>query len=83
MSEVGSIVFDIIAREARIERASIEESSTLQSLAIASIDLLQIVFALEERFDITIPYGDPKQSFATAGELVTMIEQLVPARAEA
>ena len=46
MSEVQDKIFDIIAKEATIDRAKINPASTLKDLQIPSLDMVQIFFAL-------------------------------------
>jgi acyl carrier protein len=53
-----SAVLDIIAEEALVERAALTPEATLESLGIASLDIISIVFALEERFGLTLEQSD-------------------------
>lgn len=48
-------VIAIIAREQRIPVESIKPDSTFEELKIDSLDGVNIVFALEERFNLSIP----------------------------
>lgn len=48
-------VIAIIAREQRIPVESIKPDSTFEELKIDSLDGVNIVFALEERFNLAIP----------------------------
>lgn len=51
-------VLDIIADEALIDRALLTPEATLESLGIASLDVISIVFALEEKFGLTLEQSD-------------------------
>ena len=43
-----------------------------------SLDILEITFDLEQRFDIDIPYNaNSKPEFDTVGALVSAIERLI------
>ena len=65
-------VLDIIAEEALVERASLTPEATLESLGIASLDIISIVFALEERFGLTLEQSD-FEGVATLGGFVDVI----------
>ena len=48
-------VFDIIAKQAKIDVATIKPESTLKDLGIASLEAIELIFDIEEHFDITFP----------------------------
>lgn len=47
-------LMDIIAKEALVERSKLTREATLDELGIASIDLISLIFELEERFGLTL-----------------------------
>jgi acyl carrier protein len=47
-------ILDVVAREALVERGKLTADATLESLGIASLDMISIVFALEDRFGIVL-----------------------------
>ena len=51
---VGEILA-IVAKETAVDRAALRPAATIQELGIASIDMVQALFALESHFDIEIP----------------------------
>jgi acyl carrier protein len=65
-------VLDIIAEEALVERASLVPEATLESLGIASLDIISIVFALEEQFGLTLEQSD-FEGVTTLGGFVDVI----------
>lgn len=77
MTAVRDQIFDIIAREARIDRERIEPASTLDDLQIESLDVVQIIFAIEEQFQIYMPYNNPAFDIETVGDLVDTVERLL------
>ena len=77
MISVQDQVYDIIAKEASIERARIAPGSTLKDLEISSLDAVQIIFAIEERFDIYMPYDNPSFDVDTVAGLVDTVERLL------
>ncbi len=82
MSEVQDKIFDIIAKEATIDRAKINPGSTLKDLQIPSLDMVQIFFAIEDHFQINLPDQSPDFDAETAGGLVTIVERLLAEKAE-
>ena len=77
MDEVETKIFDIIAKEARIDRALVTSSATMEDLKIASVDLVPIVFAIEVEFDITIPEEALGLDVKNVNEVVVAVRKLV------
>ncbi len=50
-------VIAIIAQQAMLEPSDVTDDSTLESLGIDSLGLVESIFAIEEEFDITIPFN--------------------------
>ena len=50
-------IVKIIAEQALIEPSDVAPTSTLEDLGIDSMALVEAVFALEEEFDIEIPFN--------------------------
>ena len=80
MDDIENKICDIIAKEARVDRGLVTPGATMDDLKIASVDLVQIVFALEEGFDITIPEEAIKMDVKNVGEVVTAVRALVLAK---
>jgi acyl carrier protein len=55
-------VMQIISRELKIPIERVTPDTALQDLGVESLDLIEIIFALEEKFDINIPYNANKAS---------------------
>lgn len=90
MADVENDVLDIIAKQANIDRAKLTREAEMSELDIQSLDVVEIIFALEEKFDITVPYNanDPSGkaagvSFKTIGDVVDAIQKLVDEQAAA
>jgi acyl carrier protein len=65
-------ILDIIAEEALVDRAKLSPEATLESLGIASLDIISIVFALEERFGLVLEQAD-FEGVQSLGQLVDLI----------
>ncbi len=68
-------VLDIVAAETGVDRALLLPSATVAALDIASLDMVQAIFAIETRFGVEVPVVDDsgEAEFATVGDLVTHV----------
>jgi acyl carrier protein len=68
-------VLDIVAQETGVDRERLMPDATLAVLDIASLDMVQAIFAIETRFGVEVPVvsnaGDAE--FATVGDLVSHV----------
>jgi len=48
-------IVDVIAAEGMIDRAKITPDATIESLDLKSVDIIMVLTALEEKFDVYIP----------------------------
>ena len=65
-------ILDIVAKETSVDRARLMPEASLADLDIPSLDLVQAIFAIEERFKIDVPVVSDRTGaeFTTVGELV-------------
>ena len=75
-------VIAIIAEQAMLEPSDIAEDNTLVELGIDSLGLVESIFAIEEEFNITIPFNAnmPSESdfdISSVAAIVAGIEVLV------
>ena len=74
-------VITIIAEQAVLEPEDVTLDSTLASLGIDSLGLVESIFAIEEAFDITVPFNanNPSESdfdISTVASIIAGIERL-------
>jgi acyl carrier protein len=84
MPEVASDVMAIIANKLRGDgRDPVQLTDRLEELGLESLDAVELIFELEEKFDIEIPYNanDSRPEFDTVGDVVRAVESLVAAKA--
>jgi acyl carrier protein len=83
MTDVAADVVAIIAGKLRSERPQIELTDKLEDLGLESLDAVEMIFELEEKFDITIPYNanDSRTEFDTVGDVVRAVKKLVDGKA--
>ncbi|OUS21831.1 phosphopantetheine-binding protein [Litorivita pollutaquae] len=80
--DIKNTVIGIIAEQAVLEPNDVKMDSTLESLGIDSLGLVESIFAIEEAFDITVPFNanDPSESdfdISSVASIVAGIEKLV------
>ena len=82
MGSVESAIFKIIAEKAAVERKKIVSDASLKELEIESLDVVEIIFAIEENFDIHVPFNanDQDLEFETVGDVVKAVENLIQER---
>jgi acyl carrier protein len=82
---VAAKVMAIIAEQAVLDISDVKPESTLESLGIDSLGLVESIFAIEEAFDISIPFNanEPDQSafdISSVGAIVAAVEALIAAK---
>jgi acyl carrier protein len=78
MGDVANQVAEVIAARMRTVDRTIRPSDSLDSLGLESLDVLEIAFDLEQRFDIEIPFNaNTALEFDTVGALAMAVERLV------
>ncbi|MEL6449819.1 MAG: acyl carrier protein [Pseudomonadota bacterium] len=75
-------VIEIIAEQAVLDPGDVHMDSTLEDLGIDSLGLVESIFAIEEEFDIQIPFNanEPTQSdfdISTVQSIITGIDRLI------
>lgn len=82
-SDVEKEVMAIIASKVRVERPTLTRDDRLDELGIESIDAVEMIFDLEEKFDVEIPYNanSAGREFSTVGDVVKAIQTLVNSKA--
>ncbi|MFU8863309.1 MAG: acyl carrier protein [Rhodobacterales bacterium] len=75
-------VIAIIAEQAVLDPSDVTPDSTLEELGIDSLGLVESIFAIEEAFDITVPFNAnaPEESdfdISSVASIIRGIEKLV------
>ena len=55
MSSTEQTIFDIIAKTCSVPRDRITLDSTLKDLDVHSLDAVQVLFEIEDKYDISVP----------------------------
>jgi acyl carrier protein len=72
-------VLDILAKHTELGREKITLDTRLNTVGVESLMMVEIIYDLEERFDISIPDPDfiGEQQFKTAGDIVRAVKELI------
>jgi acyl carrier protein len=78
-------VIAILAEQAVLDPSEVRMEATLTDLGIDSLGLVEAVFAIEETFDIQVPFNanDPTQSefdISSVDTMVRAVETLIAAQ---
>ena len=82
---VADRVRAIFAEQAMMDVAEVSAGSSLSDLGLDSLGVVETIFALEEAFDISVPFNanDPTQGrfdLSTVGAVIAGVEGLIAAR---
>jgi acyl carrier protein len=72
-SELASQIIDVIVKEGMVDREKATLDATIESLDLKSIDIVMILTAIEEKFDVYIPMDAPFQEAKNVGDLIDAI----------
>jgi acyl carrier protein len=72
MAVTADDILDTVAKEALVERAKLTPEATLESLGIASLDIISIGFALEDQFGVALDQSEFER-VRTVSDLLDLI----------
>ena len=82
MTEIRDRIIQIVAEQAMLDPAELKLDMSPQDLGIDSLGLVESIFAIEEEFDIAVPFNanEPEKSdfdVSTLGAIIQAVEKLV------
>lgn len=81
-TDIAAEIAAIIAKQAKLDPATITPRSTLKDLGIASLDAIEMIFDIEEHFDIQFPEQQGANFDSdTAQSLVDAVQQALDEKA--
>jgi acyl carrier protein len=84
MADIAQDVMAIIQKKIRVDRTDVAMTDRLQDLGLESLDALELVFDIEEKFNIEIPVNANEANiggFETVADVVREVEKLVAKKA--
>ncbi|ADO76933.1 acyl carrier protein [Halanaerobium praevalens] len=77
MEDILERVIDIVAEELAVDRDEVtEDSSFIEDLGADSLDVVELVMAFEEDFDVEIPDEDA-EDIRTVDDAVSYLEDIL------
>ncbi|MGJ8610799.1 MAG: acyl carrier protein [Octadecabacter sp.] len=78
-------VIEIIAEQALLSPKDVTPDNTLEDLGIDSLGLVEAIFAIEEAFDISVPFNannpdDSEFDISSVASIIAAVETLVKAQ---
>jgi len=75
MSQIDEIL-DVVAQKASLDRSRLKPDTKLSDLNVSSLDMVEVIFALEEKFGIELPFNanTPDDAFVTVGDVIRSVE---------
>ncbi|MFV0292528.1 MAG: acyl carrier protein [Paracoccus sp. (in: a-proteobacteria)] len=85
MTEIRMRIRRIIAEQALLDIEQVTDDASPADLGIDSMGLVESIFALEEEFDISIPFnanepGSSEFDISTMSSIIAAVESLVAAK---
>jgi acyl carrier protein len=71
--EIANQIIDVIVKEGMVDREKATLDATIESLDLKSIDIVMILTAIEEKFDVYIPMDGPFHEAKNIGDLINAI----------
>jgi acyl carrier protein len=79
MASLEDELLDLVAEEALIDRAKLVREATLEDVGLDSVDVVSIVFAIEEKYGAEIA-EDAFKNTLNLGEFVDTLKGLIEAK---
>lgn len=83
---VGEKIKEIIAEQAVLDPAEVELDKSLEDLGVDSLGLVEAIFAIEEAFDIQVPFNanEPEKSefdISSVSAIIDAVKSLIAEQA--
>ncbi|MCB1331496.1 MAG: acyl carrier protein [Maritimibacter sp.] len=80
--DIATRVIEIVAEQAVLDPGDVSPDQTLEDLGIDSLGLVEAIFAIEEAFDISVPFNanEPSESdfdISSVGAIIEAVTGLV------
>ena len=84
--EIEAAVIAILARQLLLPPEEVAADARIADLGLDSLGKVEAIFAMEERFDISVPFNanepdQPEFDFSTVGSIVDGVEALIAQKA--
>lgn len=70
-------IVEIVASQRRVDPSTLSLSDRLEDIEIESIDLVEIIFAVEDEFDVDVPQDRDAMKLDTLQDVVDGVKRLI------
>lgn len=86
MTDVRDRIIQIVAEQAMLDPSEVRPDMSPQDIGIDSLGLVESIFAIEEEFDISVPFNanEPESSefdISSLNAIIAAVEKLVAEKA--
>ncbi len=73
-------ILDVVAQKALIDRTQLTPETKLADLNISSLDMVDVIFELEDRFGVQLPFNanQSSASLQTLGDVIALVRKQLP-----
>jgi acyl carrier protein len=80
--DIAERIIGIIAEQAMLDRSEVTLDASPEGLGLDSLGMVEIVFAIEEAFDISVPFNanEPTASdfdISSVGKIISAVKALI------
>ena len=75
--EIERTLIELVRKEKDVPEEQLKPDMQLAAAGIDSLDALNVLFAIEDQFHISIP-DDKARNIKTFGDMVTVVQELLP-----
>lgn len=72
MKEAREIIIGLVADQTGSPTSSITESTTLQEACLDSLDMVELVIEIEDRFNVAVPDAEA-DAWKTVGDMIAWV----------
>jgi acyl carrier protein len=86
MEDVLEEITKIVSKHTSVDAAAMTPATRLDEIDVQSLDLVEIVFEIEDRFKIDVPFNsntESRREFATIGQIVEGVRSILTKSATA
>ncbi len=83
VAQLQSRIFEIVARHAKVDIRTLTPQATFKDLAISSLTAIEVIFEIEERFDITFPDQEANLGADNLQRLLDVVHGVLSSKAGA
>jgi acyl carrier protein len=76
MAKLDDELIDLIVEEALIDRDKVVREATLETIGLDSVDMVSVVFAVEEKYGVEIP-ENAFEKVDNLGQMLDVLETLI------